>query len=100
MPHESTVEHELVDSVTNETPLAAVHNSRSNDEDTETDLVNGIATTHLSKKRDSNLPHLRPETPRRVTHHHDEDDSDEESPSIACVEPLVPKAEVLDALEC
>jgi 5'-nucleotidase len=27
----------------------------------------------------SNVPHVRAETPRKVTHNHDEDDSEEES---------------------
>src|SRR5688572_4630552 len=99
MPHESTVEHELVKSVIHETPPSAAHHSRSIDEETEADLVNGAATAHLSKKRDSNVPHLRPETPRRVTHHHDEDDSDEESPSNANIETLGPREELLDALK-
>lgn len=100
MPHESTVEHERVEPVVSETPPATVHHSRSVDEDTEAEPVNGAVTSHLSKKRDSNVPHLRPETPRRVTHHHDEDDSDEESPPNADVEPLGLRPEAVDALKC
>src|SRR6218665_2936708 len=99
MPHESTVEHELVKSALSETPQIAGDNSRSIEEDAEAELVNGVATTHLSKKRDSNVPHLRPEMPRRVTHHHDEDDSDEEIPPIVHVETLGPVAEAIEPLK-
>lgn len=81
MPHESTVERDVTDSVLKfgESPLGAGnHHSRTMEEEGDGDQLNGAIRTSLLKKHEGNVPHLWAETPRRVTHHHDEDDSDDE----------------------
>jgi 5'-nucleotidase len=76
MPHESTVEHDTTDGIHEEMPPRITPRRTRNSEDLEPAEVKKI---HLDiNRRDSTVPHLRAETPRKVTHHHDEDDSDNE----------------------
>lgn len=42
----------------------------------------GVKNGHLSRFLDRQVPHLRANTPKRLTHHHDEDDSDSDSEEI------------------
>ena len=79
MPHESTVD-------------------RESEEESDPEVLSNIAprwrdSEGKESKRprlaqvDSLVPHLRAETPKKITHHHDEDDSDDEgssSSSSAC----------------
>ena len=76
MPHESTVEHDTTDGIHEEMPPRITPRRTRNSEDLEPAEAKKI---HLDiNRRDSTVPHLRAETPRKVTHHHDEDDSDNE----------------------
>ncbi|KAJ1521408.1 hypothetical protein ONE63_003082 [Megalurothrips usitatus] len=75
MPHESTVAHEQ--RFVMESPMISRSRTFSIIENEETE-------NHRPKleKMNSMVPHVRPETPRCVTHNHDEDYSDEESDSV------------------
>lgn len=66
MPHESTVEH-TVDETINSEDDDGLGRAR--------DLVDHKAI--LARETSITVPHLRAETPAAVTHHHDEDDFDE-----------------------
>lgn len=73
MPHESTVAHQQTFAL--ESPLTT--RSRST-----TDQVDVDSQPKVPKALDrlpSLVPHLRADTPTKLTHHHDDDDSDEES---------------------
>lgn len=80
MPHESTVEHDTADSAAEfgELVLGAGLGAKAIEDEGTGDQANGAARSSVTKNRDFHVPHLRAETPRRVTHHHDEDDSDDE----------------------
>ena len=70
MPHESTVDHNEMEDDYNWRDPSLASRTRPEEE------------THREKRArvDTNfVPHLRADTPTRVTPHHDEDDSDEES---------------------
>lgn len=72
MPHESTVGHEQPFVL--ESPMAI--RSRTNSVAVDPEIVH-----KASKKLDrlpSLVPHLRADTPKKVTHHHDDDDYDED----------------------
>ncbi|XP_018917824.2 cytosolic purine 5'-nucleotidase isoform X5 [Bemisia tabaci] len=77
MPHESTVAHEQ--RFVMESPMI----SRSRTFSTVEDDIDSESRAQLKTldRQLSQVPHQRPETPRRVTHTHDEDCSDEESDS-------------------
>ncbi|CAL8077494.1 unnamed protein product [Orchesella dallaii] len=83
MPHESTVAHEqrfVADS-----PMFSRSRQLSALDGTELpDTSAGPSgKAKILERSQSLLPHVRPETPRKVTHHHDEDDSEEESEKSA-----------------
>ena len=63
LPHESTVSHENNPSPANDFTITR---QRSNPE----------GNKYMKVQR---VPHLRPETPTKVTHHHDDDDFEETS---------------------
>jgi len=91
MPHESTVEHDVAEAMPEEVAHIVALRARSITESAESDS----AKRHSTVKPDSTLstvPHLRAETPRKLTHHHDEDDSDEENG------PLTPVDSALDSI--
>jgi 5'-nucleotidase len=81
MPHESTVAHEqrfVADS-----PMFSRSRQASVLDGKEVEPCVPSAKTKVLERSQSLLPHVRPETPRKVTHHHDEDDSEEESDKSA-----------------
>ncbi|XP_054259103.1 cytosolic purine 5'-nucleotidase isoform X1 [Macrosteles quadrilineatus] len=75
MPHESTVAHEQRFAM--ETPVISRSRTFSIIEETETNVTK--RNHRMLDQRSQSLVHVRPETPRSVTHNHDEDYSDEES---------------------
>ncbi|XP_046659094.1 cytosolic purine 5'-nucleotidase isoform X2 [Homalodisca vitripennis] len=75
MPHESTVAHEQ--RFVMDTPM--ISRSRTFSIIDENDDVCNRHNRMLDQRSQSLVPHVRPETPRSVTHNHDEDYSDEES---------------------
>lgn len=86
MPHESTVAHEqrfTVDTPTIDRSRQATQRNYSvicGGEDTAEDTVLqvDIGTNPQDIKSSASVPHVRPETPRQLTHTHDEDCSDED----------------------
>lgn len=75
MPHESTVAHEQ--RFVMESPMISRSRTYNILEDEK-----AIKEKEIKKEQDrvnSQVPHMRPVTPRSVTHNHDEDCSDEES---------------------
>lgn len=82
MPHESTVEHDVSEAVPEDMAHGVAMRARSITENAESDT----AKRNSSIKPDSMVPHLRAETPRKLTHHHDEDDSDEENGALTPIE--------------
>jgi len=83
MPHESTVAHEQ--RFTADSPIFSRSRQASvfdGNEVPEHKVCNNTKAKVLERSQ-SLLPHVRPETPRKVTHHHDEDDSEEESDKSA-----------------
>lgn len=82
MPHESTVEHDVSEAIPEEVAHSVAMRARSITESAESDP----AKRYSSFKPDSTVPHLRAETPRKLTHHHDEDDSDEENGSVTPID--------------
>lgn len=74
MPHESTVGHEQTFPL--ESPLAV--RSRTSSIAAEP-VDNSTKHPRVLDRHPSLLPHLRADTPKKLTHHHDDDDSDEES---------------------
>lgn len=80
MPHESTVDHDSQLSEDLPTPISL--RSRSSE---------SLEYSQTSKRarlvhQDSNLPNLRAEIPKKVTHTFDEDASDDESSSSTASE--------------
>lgn len=74
MPHESTVEHEATDPLAQDLVSSVAMRARSITETIESKAVK----RNSAARTESTVPHLRAETPRKLTHHHDEDDSDED----------------------
>ena len=73
MPHESTVDHdgsELSADDESDSPMAVAAGTASS-----TNYLHGLLST-------PHVPHIRPETPKQVTHHHDDDDDDDDDPDI------------------
>jgi len=70
MPHESTVEHEGSELSADELDLPADVALETSSAACLQDLISPLRVPHV--------PHVRPETPREVTHHHDDDDDDDE----------------------
>jgi len=70
MPHESTVDHEGSELSADEadSPAAIAMDTST------TNYLSGF----ISPSRVPHLPHVRPVTPKEVTHHHDDDDDDED----------------------
>ncbi|ODN06226.1 Cytosolic purine 5'-nucleotidase [Orchesella cincta] len=83
MPHESTVAHEQ--SFVADSPMFSRSRQQSAlDGDGQPELFAGPSSkAKVLERSQSFIPHVRPETPRKVTHHHDEDDSEEESEKSA-----------------
>ncbi|OXA63436.1 cytosolic purine 5'-nucleotidase isoform X2 [Folsomia candida] len=95
MPHESTVAHEQ--SFVADTPMFSRSRQLSMlDGVTSTDSIlsenktpviqpmNNVVpkqTGILERSSSVGIPHIRPETPRKLTYHHDEDDSEEDTNS-------------------
>ncbi|KAF2884329.1 hypothetical protein ILUMI_21848 [Ignelater luminosus] len=83
LPHESTVTHEQ--RFVLEPPIAPRASYRAsiigtNIEETENEVKHHHHHHHPKLERtQSQIPHVRPETPRSVTHNHDEDFSDDDS---------------------
>ena len=77
MPHESTVDDDTpTEPFMEESPMAP--RARPFE-----DIPTGKKRPKISPQ--DTVPHLRAETPRKITHHHDEDDSeDEDSSSSNC----------------
>ncbi|XP_017782621.1 PREDICTED: cytosolic purine 5'-nucleotidase isoform X2 [Nicrophorus vespilloides] len=73
LPHESTVAHEQ--RFVLESPY--VSRSKVFSMDDETDVK--TSQHKVLERSQSQIPHVRPETPRSVTHNHDEDFSDDDS---------------------
>jgi len=71
MPHESTVDHdgsELSADDEADSPVAVAMDMMSPN----------YPSGFISPSKVPHLPHVRPETPKEVTHHHDEDDDDDD----------------------
>ena len=71
MPHESTVDHdgsELSADDEIDSPAAVAM---------ETSSTNYLYSL-ISPSKVPHVPHVRPETPKQVTHHHDDDDDDDD----------------------
>jgi len=70
MPHESTVDHdgsELSADEVDSLPAVAMDTASTN-----------YLSVFLSPSVFPHVPHIRPETPKEVTHHHDDDDDDDD----------------------
>ncbi|CAG4930022.1 unnamed protein product [Colias eurytheme] len=83
MPHESTVAHEQRFTV--DTPTIDRTRQTSAQRAFSTTYIAEVSSEDVSTSQDVNdtknsasVPHVRPETPRRLTHTHDEDCSDDE----------------------
>lgn len=74
MPHESTVEHEATEPLPQDLVSSVAMRARSITETIESKAMK----RNSAARTESTVPHLRAETPRKLTHHHDEDDSDED----------------------
>jgi len=78
MPHESTVDHdgsELSADDESDSPVAvAIQTSTSNN------LENLVTPSRVP-----HVPHVRPVTPKQVTHHHDDDDDDDDDADVDVV---------------
>ncbi|CAG7717894.1 unnamed protein product [Allacma fusca] len=89
MPHESTVAHEEPFNADNSTFSRSRQTSVLDGQETvnrDNHVVAPVKTKVNAKvleRSQSVVPHIRPETPRKVTHNHDEDDSEEESDKSA-----------------
>ena len=71
MPHESTVDHdgsELSADDEGDSPIAVAMDTSS---------ANYLSSL-MSPSNVPHVPHVRPLTPREVTHHHDDDDDDDD----------------------
>lgn len=75
MPHESTVEHDAAEAPPLELVSSVAMRARSITETIESKAMK----RNTAARTESTVPHLRAETPRKLTHHHDEDDSDEDT---------------------
>lgn len=83
MPHESTVQHEVSESITGELAQLVATRTRNDEQPQNGDGSDSASKTSNAKhgvpsSHESLVPHRRAETPRAVTHHHDEDDSDDD----------------------
>lgn len=94
MPHESTVAHEqrfVADSpiFSRSRQVSVLEEKEAHAQDTKAPQIStATSATKIAEAIDGAIaggavPHLRPETPKKVTHHHDEDDSEEESDKSA-----------------
>jgi len=105
MPHESTVEHDVPDSVVEEmltspTAMTSVFNATDNGAESNGVATDGVTRVRrsMSTTRGEAVPHLRPELPREVTHHHDEDDSEEEVVSVSPDDNAIQTPIVMDGI--
>jgi len=71
MPHESTVDHDGSELSADEadSPMAVAVDAAA---------AASLRSLLLPGTQAPHLPHVRPETPRQVTHHHDDDDDDDD----------------------
>jgi len=72
MPHESTVDHDGSELSADEadSPMAVAM---------DTAAVASLRTIlSPASQAPPHLPHVRPQTPKQVTHHHDDDDDDDD----------------------
>jgi len=71
MPHESTVDHdgsELSADDEVESPFAVAMEMPSTN----------LLSSFVSPSKVPHIPHVRPQTPKQVTHHHDDDEDDDD----------------------